>query len=194
MQQHYVGGLTAAEVLGLDAIGDAIYRVDPIGRLLPSVPGSVRGLATGRIVETLQERLAEIDLGAVTVGAWSRIREVHAAAERTRVNPTASEDVTLLDHEATSEHHPTLTIWLDGQPVGTLIFDVTFTLTIIGLATVVRGGWLVGLRSGEVTASGRLSWQGHDLLRSPAVTVWAGSVVPLGAGVPLVRTDAAPSH
>jgi hypothetical protein len=184
--------LTVADVLGREALPAAIQQADPVGTVLRSLPGPVHDLVTGRVTETLDEQLAHIDLGEMAVEAWIRIAELHAAAQRTRADPTAREDVTLLDHEVIAEHHLAIAIWLDGQLTATLDLDVYLTLTVVGVTAEVRGGQLVGLRSGEVTASGRLAWKEHDLLKSPVVTLRAGTAIRLGTGVPLVRNGAAP--
>lgn len=185
--------LNAAAVLDQQDLHAAMKRIKPVVNYLRSAPGPLRELVLGRVTEALHEQLAVIDLGEVAVGAWSRIQELHAAAERTLANPAAREDVSLIDHEVTSEHQLAIELWLDGHLLVALTVDLVFTLIIVGITAVVRRGRLVQLRSGEVRASGRLRWHDHDLATSPPLTASAGSVVQLGAGVPLVHQGATPT-
>jgi hypothetical protein len=165
--------------LGLDDGG--LLSTALAGRTL--TPGARRTL--GREIADAVTTLLDIDLGDVVLDGWTGLRELRAAARRSRDTSGQPEEVPLATHQITSTHHPAVELHADGVTLGSLTFDLEISLELRGVMAVVRDGALIGVRGGEAEIAVSLARTGH-VLAERRLTCPVGGLLHLGRGVPLV--------
>lgn len=169
-----------------DWLADSLHE----HRVTTGALGGVKGL-TGAAVHILDDELAavihhllDIDLGSLVTDAWKKAGELRAAAERSLAS--GEELVALATHRITSRHHPRVDIVIDGATRATLTLDLSIVLDIAEAVAVVRGGKLVGLRSGDCQATATLA-AGREQLAEHTAHFDLGVLVRLTSALPLVN-------
>lgn len=183
-----------------ELFGDLNGRFDDDGLLAAALPEpgltalGARQVLGRRVTDAVASAL-DLDLGDLLLDGWTGLRELRAAAARTRETPGEPEEVPLAEHEITSTHHPAVELYVHDALVATLTLELEVTFTLQAVIAEVRDGSLVGVRAGEVEITAKLAAGDHDLGERHA-TCPVGMIVQLGAGVPLVgatgRTRATP--
>ncbi|MFF3070611.1 hypothetical protein [Kitasatospora sp. NPDC057936] len=121
---------------------------------LSALEGLTRPLshAAGQEAESVVHGFLGLDMIDLLAGGWLTYTKLTEAARRTCEVPGSEEVVALLDHRVRSVHHPTVKVFVDDQPVGTLRVDIEVVFDLEGLIAVVRAGKLAAVRAGRCTA------------------------------------------
>jgi hypothetical protein len=177
---------TVASLLGVhrsEVLSDALRRAGVADRALVGTPRLAAG--AGRVLDQrvgeVLHQLLDVDIGELVVEGWAARMELADAVLRTRVG-RAAEEVRIGDHRITSTHHPTVDVLAGGSPITALRFELVVTLRLRRVLAVVRGGLLVEVPVGHLTADAVLTLDGRELAgatgRGPV-----GSVLRLGDGL-----------
>jgi hypothetical protein len=136
--------------------------------------------------------LLELDLGSLALAGWRKHHDLLAAATRSAEHPGSTELVELATHQITSTHRPTVDVLVDGVRVAVLRLELEVVLLVRALVATVRGGHLIGLRSGSVDVRLSLSVAGRQVA-AHRTTLASPLFVRLGDGIALpvrIRTPA----
>jgi hypothetical protein len=164
-------------------LAGALRRNGVADRVLAGTPrlGADAGHVLDQRVGEVLHRLLDVDLGELVVEGWAERMELADALLRTRVGRVA-EEVRVGDHRITSTHHPTVDVLAGGSPVTSLRFELVVALRLRRVVAVVRGGLLVDVPVGQLTATATLTLHGEELAaadgRGPV-----GAVLRLGDGL-----------
>jgi hypothetical protein len=126
--------------------------------------------------------------GELLVGGWQQSRKLMDAAQRSLQHPGVPELVSLDPHSVTVRQGPKIEVVIDGRPVTTIDIKLVITFTLSALDARIRDGAIVAFDSGRVVIESSLAVQGVDVAHG-RVELDAHAVVPLGAGVVLVRAQ-----
>lgn len=170
----------------IESIADAVDRRGVGGAVGAALSGLGKAGLTAVCDEVgrAAEHLLDMDVGDVLVSAWRMHRDLVAAGERTLATPGTEELVPLATHKVSSTHRPYVDLYVDDLRVHRVDLTLTLTFLVKGLLGVVRGGRLVGLRTGTAELTAALRCEDHDVAKKKA-TLDLPLVVPLGDGVPL---------
>jgi hypothetical protein len=167
-------GATPAWRTVLDGLGAVLATLSPSGQadLYREVTAAVGGLLSLDVVDVL-------------VGGWRKHHALVAAAQRTRADPAAIEQVELASHRITTTHRPYLDITVNGVKVATVHFDLGLTLDLDTMLGQVRQARLVGIQGGRCTVTAGLGCQGVPLA-SRQLVFDPNLTLPLAQGIPLL--------
>ena len=142
--------------------------IEPLVTAVNLAAAGLSGRESAGLEQTLRSAIDEalhIDLNSVLGGAWARVTAVGTAMKATAADPASVAIVPLLDHSVTSRHAPHLDLIHAGQSLAQLTIDIVLTLTLKGLTLDVRGGRIVGAKSGYVVAEAMFSFLGQTLAK-----------------------------
>jgi hypothetical protein len=144
----------------------------------PNLGGFVASAAADKVNEAL-----DTDLTSVLATGWSKVKDVRAAAERSRKAPGTAEVVTLGKHQQSSTHHPILTVVLGKQTVADLKFTLEFTATFKSVKLAISDGRIVSVAPGNASAHAYLKF-GKLTLKEKSTPEWKlPGEIKLGVGV-----------
>ncbi|GAA4487256.1 hypothetical protein GCM10023094_45360 [Rhodococcus olei] len=105
-----------------------------------AVPRSAFHLLDSRILATAL-RFLDQDPDPLLLAGLRRYRALVTAARETLAAPGREVVVTLVEpYRVTSEHHPEVTVLVDGNPLGSVTFDLCVTFRMGETAVAVRRG------------------------------------------------------
>lgn len=160
---------------------------------LGAFSAALRGLSDAGIAAATEEigtvaaELARLNLSGVLGGAWCRYRALTDAARATLAEPASSRVVDLATHEVTSEHHPYIDVLINEVAVTRVNLELRLALIVAGLVAIVRGGRLVSLRAGRCDLTTTFAVEKAAVL-SRRWQLDLPAIVPLGTGIPLIRS------
>lgn len=127
---------------------------DEVRDALDGLPETAREAAV-RQVATRAAGLLSVGLPEVIVAGWRKHKDLTDAARRTLGLPGSTEVLDLASHRITASQEPYVTVLLDGQPVATIHFGLSFAADIGTLLATVEAGRLVALSAGrcEITVT-----------------------------------------
>ena len=130
-----------------------------------NVSGPFKTIA-GRIPDLLR-----VDLGAILVGGWKKVRELERYADPAKCPPDETIFVKLGQHTVTSSHKPSLDIVVDGVKVDTVPFELKLTITLDTALLTIRGGEVLAVAPGACKAAGEFKCEGFSLVKRESRTV-----------------------
>lgn len=193
--------MTAATITRQQRAAEFIFGADPPGALaarleetralsqtkdaLAVAAASVRACVT-REIATMAADFLDRDLATIAQDGWSKYRELLDAGAATRASG-ASQIVPLAGHQISLVERPTIDVVLGGISMSVVQFELAVLIDVVGLAAVVRSGWLKAFESGKCKlsatfrAAGILLGEQHAEL-DPHLALPLGTGIRLGAG------------
>lgn len=151
--------------------------------------------AASEAIASVTAGMLELDLGDMLISGWRRYQLLMDAARETAQSPGRQEVVQLASHQVTCTFQPKVDLMISDVLVHTFQFQLTVVFDIEVAAAIIRGGKLVGLRSGEMSVCGTLSLQapGKDIeLMRQERRIDLHLIIHLGDGLPLLSADSDP--
>jgi hypothetical protein len=165
----------------IDVSADDVDRaLKEHGGTVPSAGGFIASVAADRVNEALDQ-----DITFVLATGWSKVKDVKAAAARSRSAPGTTEVVTLGKHEQTSTHHPVLALMIGEQEVAELEFTLELTATFKSVKLAISDGRIRSIAPGEASALARLKYKSLKLTEKPTPTWKLPGEIKLKDGVPV---------
>jgi hypothetical protein len=171
------------------ALGDSLRRNGTVRAHVPG-PAGFNALVEHEVAAKTDDLLST-NLADVAIGGWKRYQALRQAARRTLDAPTTEEIVALAAHTIEWSQRPAVEVFIDGTSIATINIELKITFAISGVLTVVRQGWLTGVRTGTFTVKGSLAAQQTVLAERHRPFDLPGAIW-LRHGVPLLTGDAAP--
>jgi len=125
--------------------------------------------------------------------AWKKVSEVEEYSDPKKHDPSDRNLVPLAEHTIKSQHHPELKIRLHGREIGSLKFNLEFSLTLDGFDLAIQNGRIMEIRTGSAKGEGSLSLADVSLWKREWAPVRFPGQISLGCGIPL-RPFAAATH
>lgn len=143
----------------IDVSADDVERaITGHGGTAPDVQGFVASAAADQLNEALDQ-----DITALLATGWAKVKDVKAAAARSRSAPGTTEVVRLGKHEQTSTHHPVLALMLGERKVAELEFTLELTATFKSVRLAISEGRIRSVAPGEASALARLKYKSLEL-------------------------------
>ena len=152
------------DLLEVHANADGVADVRRLAALRGGVDGSLLGRAIADWTpEKLNADLAkafDVDPFALMARAWSQIKKVRDAVNKSIGPPPAAASVPLLKHDIDAKLRPRLVLSVEGVDWCDVEFELKLALAIESAELELFGGALRALRLGKVTGSVTLACQG----------------------------------
>lgn len=151
------------------------------------LPTAVREAAEGELLAALAATL-EIDLGGLLVAGWRQHPALRRAGRATRQAAGSTELVTLVAHRISSTHRPQVDLLVNEVLTAVVEFEVELVAEVDCLVATVRAGQLAQVHSGLCRVRASVACAGEPIAYEQ-VTLEVPPLVPVGVGIPLVRSD-----
>jgi hypothetical protein len=118
--------------------------------------------------DVLAKKSAEaLDLNVIDVllDAWKKYMQIAEYQENSRKDPQGTFLCPLAEHTVTSEHHPYVEILLRDHPIGKIVFDLEFSLTLEGFVLKIQDGAIFEIQAGSAKGKAALSLAKTVLLK-----------------------------
>lgn len=141
------------------------------GDLLANVKRGKGGLPTAALpamsgaVEQALAQVFGVPIGNVLEASWSKVAGLPDALAASKLNPGAVTLTPLIDHTVTSTHSPKIDLFIGGQRLGEVALGIQLSLKLKGVTLELKDGRISGLRSGECSGEGVVSFGGQPLLK-----------------------------
>jgi hypothetical protein len=188
------GTITLRDLFDVD-VNDLSARAEPGVDVYQAAEGIQEEIRKGSrairwawVRELIAKKSAEIlDLNVIDVllDAWKKYMQIEQYADKSKCEPKETILCPLAEHTVTSEHHPYLEILLKERPVGRIVFDLDFSLTLEGFVLKIEDGAIREIQTGSGKGEGSLSLANTVLLKRELRPVRFPGHIHLGAGIPL---------
>ena len=136
-------------------------------------------------------QLFDLNVLDVLGEAWKKFSEVEEYADPQKHGPSEKNLVPLAEHTVKSQHHPELKILLHGQEIGSIKFDLAFSLVLDGFVLGIQNARIMEIHSGDAKGEGSLSLAGVSLWKHEWAPVRFPGQIAFGTGIPLRRAASA---
>ena len=144
-----------------NAVGLVVNGADMLAGLKGKLPA---GEAMTKAVEQAMEEIFETSVGDVLQESWEKVDGLMEALKHSREHPDTVAFVPLMDHSVGSTHSPKIDLFVGQKRLAELALQIELNLHLKGVALELRGGRIVGLRSGHCAGEGVCSLGGKSLI------------------------------
>jgi hypothetical protein len=131
--------------------------------------------------------LLQLNVVDVLVNAWKKFMQIEQYADPFKYNAGEKILAPLAEHTLKSEHQPSVQILLQGHEVGSVKFDLHFSLTLEGFVLVIQNARILEIQTGSGKGEGSLSLTEISLWKRELKPVRFPGHISLGNGIPLGR-------
>jgi hypothetical protein len=117
--------------------------------------------------------------------AWKKLAEVEEYADPKKHKPSDKNLVPLVEHTIKSQHQPKLKILLRGHEIGSVKFNLEFSLTLDGFDLAIQNARIMEIQTGNARGEGSLSLAGVSLWKHEWAPVRFPGQISLRPGIPL---------
>jgi hypothetical protein len=129
--------------------------------------------------------LLDLDVMEVLAAGWNKYRVLSEFADPDRHPADESNDVALDDHSLSMTYRPALEITVDGVKRGSIEFTLTVALQLKAVILIIKGGRIMGLRTGSCSGKVTLDLDGAEIVNHDLAAVDLPGLLELGKGVPI---------
>jgi hypothetical protein len=120
-------------------------------------------IASAQRVVALVDKLSDVQLDDVLVGAWKVNRQFAKYTDSVKYPPDKVSTVELLTHHLESTYKPYLQLTLDGQDAGRVEFSLKVDVAFKAGVLVIQAGKFRELRPGTCQVTATLSCEGVEV-------------------------------
>jgi len=117
--------------------------------------------------------------------AWKKLSEVEEYADSKKHKPSDKNLVPLVEHTIKSQHEPELKILLHGHKIGSVKFNLEFSLTLDGFDLAIQNARIMEIQTGNAKGEGSLSLGGVSLWKQEWAPVHFPGQISLRPGISL---------
>lgn len=186
--------ITLRDLFGAD-VNDLSARAEPgldvyatSENIRSAIQKDSRAIRWGWVRDLVAKKTGEIlDLNVIDVllEAWNKYMQIEQYADRKKYGAGEIILVPLAEHTVKSEHHPYVEILVKEQPVGRIVFDLEFSLTLEGFVLKIQDGMIHEIRTGSGKGEGSLSLEKTVLFKRELQPVHFPGHVHFTRGIPL---------
>lgn len=151
---------------------------------------AIRWLWVRSAVADESRDLLNLNVVDVLLSAWKKFMQIEEYADPKKHPPEEKNFVPLAAHTIESAHHPSVRILLSGKEVGSVEFDLEFSLDLEAFVLVVQNGKVMAIQTGSGKGRGSLSLAGVELWKRELAPVHFPGSIALGTGFPLRNSGA----
>jgi hypothetical protein len=182
-----VNDLSARAERGVD-----VYQIaDEIKEEIRKGSRAIRWAWVRDVIAKKSSEILDLNVVHVLLEAWKKYMQIEQYAEKSKCEPKETILCPLAEHTVTSEHHPYLEILLKERPVGTIVFDLEFSLTLKGFVLQIQDEAIREIQTGSGEGEGSLSLAKAVLLKRELKPIRFPGHIHLGACIPLRSGKAA---
>lgn len=176
--------------------GENAVTIHPPDALLADVRTALKNAPTvvARVLQSMDlgpQMLAEVahslstPLSEIAITAWNDRSEIRKYADPVAYPSSEGHAVVLCEHTIRETVKPKVVVRYAGITVATLIFTGVAKLVFHGAVLTIRGGRIMQIQLGDITAEGELSVDGANLKTMSSKPWKLPGILALGAGVPI---------
>jgi hypothetical protein len=181
-----------------------LFKVDPKDITLKAEPGvdlyrsaeeikasiqkEARAIRWPWVRDAIAEKAKDfmnLDVVEVLGEAWKKYAEVEKYADRKKYGPEVSVLVPLVEHTVSSKHHPKVEVLVHEVPVGSVEFDLEFSITFDACELKIQDAAIREILPGSARGEASLKLAGVTLLKRESRPLSFPGRIPLGKGIPL---------
>ena len=147
-----------------------------------------KGLGWGVLREEILKKvedLLNISLPEIFTAAWNKYHILLQYLDRQKYPPNESFLVPLAEHTINSEHHPSLEIMINEQPVGKINFAISVALTLEGIILKIQDGKIKEIFTGTCKGKGTVKCEDQVILEEKMKSLSLPGSIDLGEGIPI---------
>jgi hypothetical protein len=110
-------------------------------------------------------QMLDVQLGDILGAAWSKTAEVYEALASSRDSSTEGQPVSLLDHEISSAHRPSIKMYYGHALVARIDFEVELSLQFKAVKLLIHNGRIEEVQTGSCSGAAELKWNKMVLVR-----------------------------
>ncbi len=129
--------------------------------------------------------LLNLNVLDVLVDAWKKYLQIEQYADAAKYGPGEKILAPLAEHTVKSQHHPCLQILLKEHEVGSVKFNLEFSLTLEGFVLMIQDAKILEIQTGSGKGEGSLSLAEITLWKREVKPVRFPGHISLGSGIPL---------
>lgn len=110
------------------------------------------GQGLAQAIESALDQAFDVSLADILIASWEQ-----ADALTSALTSGAADEVVvlpLLDHTVASTHSPTIDLFCGAKRLAELPLEIELNLKLAGVALELKGGKVVGVRSGDISGHG----------------------------------------
>jgi hypothetical protein len=137
----------------------------------------------GSLVATAKDRLLDVPLMDIMLGAWTKIAAIQEYAIGDKLISDETHKFMLSEHKVTSKHSPKIELYVQDSKVSEVVIEIALTLIVATTNLMIRKGRILEVRLSGCKASGKLSCHGQTLLEQESTELEFPARIKLGDGI-----------
>jgi hypothetical protein len=135
-----------------------------------------------KLVEILDQKVSD-----VMIAAWNKYKDIVQYTDAEKYPPDETYLVPLVEHTIESVYEPSLEILFNNQPVGELNFEITFFITLEGIALEIKGGKIMKVNTGSCKGGGSIKCEDITIFEKETSPFNLPGSIDLGKGIPIPK-------
>lgn len=137
----------------------------------------------GSLVTTAKDRLLDVPLMDIMLGAWTKIAAIQEYAIGDKLISEKTHNFILTEHKVTSKHSPKIELHVHDSKVTEVVVEIALTLIIAKTNLMIKKGRILEVRISGCKAMGKLSCHGQTLLEQESTELEFPGRIQLGDGI-----------
>lgn len=135
------------------------------------------------LVTRAKDRLLDISLMEVMVGAWTKMTALQEYATDEKMLSKKTHKFVLSQHKISSKHSPTIELFVYDKKVAEVKVDIALTLLMAKTTLRIKQGRILALKISGCQAIGQMSCYGQEILKEETVELEFPGTIKLGDGI-----------
>lgn len=135
------------------------------------------------LVATAKDRLLDVSLVDIMLGAWTRIAAIQEYAIGEKLISNKTHKYPLSEHKVTSKHSPKIELFVRQSKVAEVVVEISLTLVVAKTHLMIRKGRIMELRISGCKATGKISCHGQTLIEEESAELDFPPRIKLGEGI-----------
>jgi len=144
------------------------------------------GSLVNSLVATATDRLLDIPVMDIMMGAWVKISDIQEFAIGEKSLSGKTHKFPLTEHKITSKHKPKMELFVYDTKVTEVILDISLTLVIAKTILMIKKGRILEVRISGCQAMGKVSCYGQTIVEKKSAELKFPSAIKLGNGIEIL--------
>lgn len=135
------------------------------------------------LVTRAKDRLLDISLMEVMVGAWTKMTALQEYATGEKLLSKKTHKFVVSEHKITSKHSPTIELFVYDKKVAEVKVNISLTLLMAKTTLRIKHGRILAVKISGCQASGKVSCYGQEILKEETAELEFPGTIKLGDGI-----------
>lgn len=184
-----MNGQTLADVFGgpeLKGLTGQLFSLEDMQKTASMAAAETvdnAGTLVNSLVATATDRLLDIPLNEIMMGAWTKMLDIQEFAIGEKLLSGKTHKFPLTEHKITSKHSPKMELFVYDTKIAEVILDITLTLVMAKTKLIIKKGRILEVKISGCQAMGKLSCYGQTILEKKSAELNFPSAIKLGNGI-----------